>query len=115
MVLQHVVPGMGYHQGLILKEWYAPLRDKGIKTYGKVWRAVIAWKWNDPEAHEKAWSLAKLLEQLDVCLVGVQRLSPSKDWKAIRKAADIACWAFALNNRSVHRYLYVYLKVFFQR
>lgn len=41
-------------------------------------------KWSDPEAHEIVYSLAKLVEQLDACLVGVQRLFPSKDWEAIR-------------------------------
>ena len=66
MVLQHLVPGVGYHQGLILKEWNFPLRDNRIKTRGKVWRAVIAWKWNDPEAYAIVYRLAKQVQQLDV-------------------------------------------------
>lgn len=82
-MLRHEV-GLGYHQGLVLKEWFTPLQENGIKTCGKVWRAVVAMKWSDPEAHEIVYSLAKLVEQLDACLVGVQRLFPSKDWKAIR-------------------------------
>lgn len=70
--------------GLILKEWFAPLRDNGIKRWGQGWPAVIAWNWSDPAAHESFPQLGQTVKPIGRVLGGGTKVDSIKGLKSHR-------------------------------
>lgn len=88
MTARKLTPEIGHFAGLILKELFVPQADNGLKTCHIRFRCLIAFNWQEANAHELAYSLGELVRMLDSMWTEVQRLYPDKDWKSIRSPDD---------------------------